>query len=401
MIDAHYYDGNSSRRHPVTVVIHKRVLSMRGEGMQRSERVSRMALSERLEHAPRILRFADGAFIEVHAQRPLDLMLLKNKFFDSRVVQWQNNWPMSLLALVAVLAILLSTYQWGIPAAADALAQRLPASLEKRFGDEALAALDGSGMLGPSTLPAADQARLRARFGAMVEPRGERTAYQLLFRASEVGANAFALPNHTIIMTDEMVRTAQGEEALLGVLSHELGHLQRRHTGRMLLKKIGVGLILNLWVGDLSSALAAVPEMLLEQKHSRDFEREADQYAIDMMQANGLPLEPMAQLFLAMALPPQAAAPQAPRQAQAETPYDKDEVRVVDRQELERELAQEQQEQEPARAPGENYLSSHPSDHERIARFRAADKLLPKPAPVAAPLPEPMPEPDLPTASSP
>lgn len=398
MIDAHYYDGNSSRRHPVTVVIHKRVLSLRGEGMQRSERVSRMALSERLAHAPRILRFADGAFIEVHEQAPLDRMLVKNKFFDSRVVQWQNNWPMSLLALVSVLVILLSTYQWGIPAVADVLARHLPAGLEKRFGDESLAAMDNAGMLSPSKLPAAEQERLRARFAALVQPRGERTAYQLLFRGSAVGANAFALPNHIIIMTDEMVQEANGDEAILGVLSHELGHLQRRHTGRLLLKRIGVGLVLNLWVGDLSSALAAVPEMLLEQKHSRDFEREADQYAIDMMQANQLPLEPMAQMFLALSKVPAVPAA-AQQQSGTEPPYDEDEIRVVD----EETLAQERNAPEPARAPGENYLSSHPSDYERIRKFRAADKLLPKPAP--APEPEiqaaPMSEVAAPTASVP
>jgi Zn-dependent protease with chaperone function len=390
MIDAIYYDGNTSRRNVVSVVIHKRVLSMRGTGLQRSERVSRMALSERLEHAPRILRFADGAFIEVDDQKPLDAMLLKNKFFDSRVVQWQNNWPLSLLALVAVLAILLSAYQWGIPAAADRLAQRLPPAMEKRLGDESLASMD-RGMLGPSRLPKAEQDRLRALFAAMHQPREEHTPYQLEFRMSRVGPNAFALPNSVIVLTDEMVEEAGSDEAIMGVLSHELGHLQRRHTGRFLLKTIGVGVILNLWVGDLSSAMAAVPEMLLRQKHSRDFEREADQYAIDMMAANDLPLEPMAQMFVALS---------KPRPAPAAAQDEEEEEDGAD------EAPQAPRAPPTPQAPGENYLSSHPADAERIATLRAADAQRPK-KPVPAPAAEtsaeaaPAPAPLNPTASVP
>lgn len=334
MIDAIYYDGNTSRRHPVSLIIHKRVLAMRGPGVQRSERVSRMELSERLMHAPRILRFADGAFIEVDDQKRLDIMLIKNRFRDPQVVQWQNNWPFSLAALALVVGLLLSLYQWGIPAAADALATRLPAAMEKKMGEGALASMDER-VLAPSKLPPELQERLRSSFAALKRPQGVNTPYQLLFRQSAVGPNAFALPNGIIVMTDEMVSVAGDEAALMGVLSHELGHLQRRHTGRMLLKSIGVGVILNLWVGDVSGALAAVPGLLLERKHSREYEREADQFAIEMMVANEQPLEPMAQLFQRMSR-----------------------LHIL----------------EENKAPRQNYyLSSHPADKERINRFRAAD----------------------------
>lgn len=372
MIDAIYYDGMSSRRYPVTVVIHQRVVAMRGEGLHRSVRLSTLDVSERLQHAPRILRFPDGGFIEASDHRRLDQMLAENRYAAPRVVRWQNNLPLSLVALVGLLAILVSAYQWGIPLAADTLAQHLPPAIEQKIGDQSLAMMDQD-MLKPSRLAAADQARLRARFMALQQPRGETTPYRIEFRASRVGPNAFALPNGVIVMTDELVQAAGNDDALLGVFSHELGHLQRRHSARHVLQALGVGVVLNLWIGDVSSALVAAPAILLEHKHSRDFEREADQYAIDMMLANGQPLAPMAALFESMAAGRPAAGGSdrhtAASQPDSTAPDDEDENgegATGDRRDQKRRP-------EARRAPPD-YFSTHPSDAERIAKLRAADR---------------------------
>jgi Zn-dependent protease with chaperone function len=359
MIDALYYDGMSSRRHKVTLVIHKRVLAMRGDGLHRTWRLSGMAISERLEHAPRILRFPDGAFIEAEDQRRLDRMLKENGFQESRVVRWQNNWPLSLLALAGLVAALLSIYQWGVPAAAEALARRLPASFEKSMGDTEFASMEKE-LLAPSALPMEAQQNLRSRFAELVQPRGEKTAYRLEFRSGSMGANAFALPNGVIVITDDMLITARGnEDALLGILCHELGHVQRHHSARQLLQSGGVGLMLNMWAGDVSSALASIPAIMANLKHSRDFEREADNYAIDMMLANGRSLEPMAEVFETMEKLQAGASKAAARQ-------DGDD-------EQDDEEGDDSQDQDADNAPRPDYLSTHPSDAERIATLRRAN----------------------------
>jgi Zn-dependent protease with chaperone function len=366
MIDAIYFDGKSARRHPVTLIIHLRVAAMRGAGLNRRARLSQLDISERLQHAPRILRFPDGAFIEAHQHAQLDRMLDANGYRTPRAVRWQNNWPLSLLALVLVILTLATGYQWGLPLAADKLAQHLPPALEKRIGDQSFALLEEQ-LLAPSRLSADYQARLRGQFAALRQPRGEQTAYRLEFRAGRIGPNALALPNGVIVITDDMVRLADSDEALLGVLSHELGHVQRHHATRQILQALGLGVMLNLWAGDVSSALSATPAILLTQSYSRDFEREADQYAIDMMRANARPLEPMAVLFETIAglraggdeddgdddePGADAAGGAAPDEAQAQSDVG----------------APEGQEEVL------DFFSSHPSDAERIARFRAADR---------------------------
>jgi Zn-dependent protease with chaperone function len=362
MIDASYFDGQSTRRHAVTVVIHKRVVSIRGAGIHRTIRMSQLDISERLQHAPRILRFPDGAFIEADSPE-LTRMLAQNSYREPWVVRWQHNWHLSLLALVFLLTALISGYQWGIPWAADKVAARVPLTLAKQLGEGELALLDEA-MMKPSKLPVAEQARLRLMFSQLAQPRGEKTSYQILFRDSRIGPNAFAIPNGMIIMTDQMVRLAGDDQAVMGVLAHELGHLQRRHGVRSLLQTVGVAAIVNLWMGDISSVVSMAPAFLLSQKYSRDFERESDQYAIDMLRHNRLALTPMADMFARF------SDRNALRAALAEMGEDADEGEAADDQ---------ADQGEPDGASGQDdesdsYFSSHPSDAERIARLRAADK---------------------------
>jgi len=368
MIDAIYFDGCSTRRQPVTLVIHKRVVSVRGGGIHRSMRLSRLDISERLQHAPRILRFPEGDFLEI-SDPALDHMLAANRYRDPWVVRWQQNWPLSLLALIALLAVLAAGYRWGLPWVADKVAQHLPTSLEKSIGDGELTLIDRKYMT-PSKLDTVDRERLQRLFAQLKRPRGEKTAYRVVFRHSEVGPNAFALPNGVIVMTDQLVLLAHDDQAVLGVLAHELGHVQRRHTLRGLLQTLGVGVVLNLFIGDVSSVLAAVPTFMLDQKYSRDFEREADQYAIDMLHANRVPLAPLAGLFEKMR---DASEQQAAAAADTES----------NRQSAPADGADGADEQDRApTVPGSGkarrdtrteFFSSHPSDRERIARLRAAD----------------------------
>jgi Zn-dependent protease with chaperone function len=381
MIEATYFDAQTTRRQPVTVVIHQRVVAMRGAGLHRTIRLSQLDISERLQHAPRTLRFPDGGFIEVR-NAGLDKLLAANRYRDPWVVRWQQNWLLSLCALITVLVLLISGYQWGLPWTVDKIAQGLPVSMEKKIGDQELKMIDGRYMM-PSRLDPAEQARLRQLFSALKQPRGEKTYYRLEFRNSRIGPNAFALPNGVIVMTDQLALLAKNDQALLGVLSHELGHVQRRHSLRHLMQALGVGVVLHLWVGDVSSALVAVPGFFLNQKYSRDFEREADQYAINMMRANGMPLSPLADLFEKMSaahtdVPVDAAGEDGASDSNGHaadipgnTPRgDADEAAEANRRQEETSRASPKG--DARKAPPE-YFSSHPSDAERIARLRAAD----------------------------
>jgi len=148
-----------------------------------------------------------------------------------------------------------------------------------------------------SQLGTARQQALRQRFDDLRDVH-ELPPHHLEFRSSEaIGANAFALPDGTVIVTDQLITLADNDEEILAVLAHELGHVTERHPMRQLLQSSVVGLAMTWYLGDISSLLAAAPTLLLESNYSRNFERRADRYAANMLRMNGIAPERLADML--------------------------------------------------------------------------------------------------------
>jgi Zn-dependent protease with chaperone function len=225
---------------------------------------------------------------EVADHDACDALLLELGVRDRGVVVWQRRWRMAILATILCVFAAFSAYRWGVPLAADAAARFVPVSWALQSDRQVLAMLDRS-WLEPSTLPQARKDALRAQFAALGQPAGEPGIWTLDFRAApQVGANAFALPGGTIVMTDELVRLAGSDQEILAVLAHELGHVRHRHGLRMALQSTFVGVVVTAWLGDASAAIAGVSTALLETRYSREFEREADAFAASMLKHNHL-----------------------------------------------------------------------------------------------------------------
>jgi Zn-dependent protease with chaperone function len=220
----------------------------------------------------------------------------------------QTRWGVFLGVLVVAAAALAAFYRWGTPWTATQLTRQVPLSWETGLSDRALADLD-AGFLKPSKLPQARQEELLARFYVLVRripPELQRYAgyaprYSLRFR-SGLGANAFALPGGAIVMTDDMVEAAakQGlsDDALVGVLAHEIGHVVHRHTTRMLVEQAVLNAGLAVALGDISSVLSMGASALTGMAYSRGHETEADCFAVGVMRSTSLPTAPMADLLL-------------------------------------------------------------------------------------------------------
>jgi Zn-dependent protease with chaperone function len=140
-----------------------------------------------------------------------------------------------------------------------------------------------------SALSQSEQQRIAAQFTQLTVALDGAPPYRLLFRKSRIGPNALALPSGQIVLTDELARLlGDDDEALMGVLAHELGHLQRRHLMRRVVHGAATGAATMALFGDASAMLATVPAVLLDLKYSRDAELEADDFAAALMEAAGL-----------------------------------------------------------------------------------------------------------------
>lgn len=222
----------------------------------------------------------------------------------------QTRWTAFLAVAVVALGGLAAFYRWGTPWAATQLTRQVPLHWELQLSQRALADLDAA-WLKPTRLPAQRQASLRAgfeRLGAQVAPELRRyRAYApplvLQFR-SGLPPNAFALPGGTVVMTDAMVDKAAQlrlpDDALLGVLAHEIGHVMHRHTTRMVVEQGVLNVGLGLALGDVSALFSTGASLLTGLAYRRGHEAEADCFALLLMQRAGIPGAPMGELLLAI-----------------------------------------------------------------------------------------------------
>ena len=285
ILQALYFDGKLSRKHPVSVIIAGGTLKVVGHDVSETFDAKGVRRSLRVADTPRWLYLPGGGACVTADNDAVDRMT-RDRRYERMLHLWESRPAYAAIAIALVAAAVWLLIDRALPQVVDYAAMQIPVQTESALGRETLSGLEQH-FLQPSKLPAARQAALRAKFDAMVRVTNDATAYRLEFRSSPiVGPNAFALPSGIIVMTDELVKYSNNDHEVLGVLAHELGHVHHRHTMRRLLQSSATALIIAGITGDVASATslaAAAPALLLQTKYSRDNEREADRYAIDMM----------------------------------------------------------------------------------------------------------------------
>lgn len=222
----------------------------------------------------------------------------------------QTRWTSFLAMLLLVVGAVLAFYRWGTPWAATQLTAQVPLAWETGLSERFLRDLDAS-WLKPSKLPPERQAAIRARFEQLTQAiapelrryRGYQPPLTLHFR-SGMPPNAFALPGGTIVMTDAIVQLADetklGDEALAGVLAHEIGHVMNRHSTRLVVEQGVLNVGLGLALGDVSWMASMGGSLLTGLSYRRGHETESDCFAVALMQRNGGQAKPMADLLMRM-----------------------------------------------------------------------------------------------------
>ncbi len=313
-MQALYFDGRNARGQPVRLTLEEGFLVARSDDVMRSWPLAEVQWPERTRHGQRLLLLRRGGTLQVADAGAFDAWRRELGHAESWVVRVQQNWRATLAAVLALVLVAAAAYRWGVPWAADALLVLVPASVDQTVGTAALENIEAR-WLGPSRLPPARQAQLHTAFAAAVQasfPAGQQPPWALRFRAADkaLGANAFALPGGTIIITDALVELLQGQDdALVGVLAHELGHVRRRHGMRALAQFALLGTATAVAIGDFSSVLASVPALLAQVGYSRDAEREADAEAARVLLASGRSPAVMAVFFERMATLPRSGPP--------------------------------------------------------------------------------------------
>jgi Zn-dependent protease with chaperone function len=330
-----WYNGKSSRGEVVTMqMLRAGFLQLQNAGEMVELDVSKLSISTRLGRTARSIQIPDQGYIQCDDSELLDAWFPNTSHIE-KWVDWVERRRSAVLssALITFVTVVL-LYMYGIPYAALKVAPHVSPKIETMMSEQVLKMLDVTSA-NVSTLTAERQAKFQAEFERMIKgmPRGRDM--ELLFRNSPtMGPNAFALPDGTIVVTDELVEIADNNEQIMAVIAHEIGHHEHRHGIRQTLETAGILAIAAALFGDVSgSSLTVSLPVVLQNGYSRGHEQEADEFAFNTLIRQGRSPQAFADLFKKL----------------------KKEVVIHDEN-------------------GMNYLSTHPASQDRIDRAEQAAK---------------------------
>jgi Zn-dependent protease with chaperone function len=351
-VNAWYYAQGGSRRQAVQLTLDGQTLQLDGLDAPFNYALNDVRISDRLSNTPRNLEFPDGSRCETLDNDVVDSWLAaRGTQTGYRFIhRLESRWAYVLAALVLTVGAVWAGVTIGAPTLAKIAAEKLPAAIEETLGNQTLATLDKV-YFSPSKLDEATQKQVSATFERINNRLHREKHIELVFRhGGRIGANAMALPSGIVVVTDELVDLAKNQEEIFAVLAHEAGHVMHHHSLRGWLQDSMVALIVATVASDASSLsvlAAGLPTALVNAKHSREFETEADDFAYNKMREQKIPLRNFANMLTRL----QEGVPDK-KDAKAETkPSKKTDDNQIDREPM-------------------DFLSSHPATAERIKRFQ-------------------------------
>ena len=129
------------------------------------------------------------------------------------------------------------------------------------------------------------QQRLQALLDALAEG-WEDNPYELQLRImDDPQPNAFAAPGGIVLVTEGLLELSESENELAFVLAHEIGHFRGRDHLRGLGRGVLFQLVLaSIGIGGGDVSLLGKTGLLAGLSFSREQEREADRFGLDLIQ---------------------------------------------------------------------------------------------------------------------
>jgi len=96
--------------------------------------------------------------------------------------------------------------------------------------------------------------------------------------------NAFALPNNHLVVFTGLIKAAENEAEVSGVMGHEVAHIELNHVMKKLVKEMGLSVLISMTGGGGGSEIIKeAAKILSSSAYDRTLEKEADIKAVDYM----------------------------------------------------------------------------------------------------------------------
>ncbi len=189
----------------------------------------------------------------------------------------------------AALASVVVAYVFGVPLLASRIVGMVPPEWEEHLGETVVAQIEGAlkedagfEICDPDPQSLANRAIARFAAGA-VEGTGTPFTPDIKVIRTAI-PNAFALPGGHSFYFSALLDQTQSPDEFAGVMAHELGHVVYRHGMEQLISTSATGLLIGFILGDMTglSVAGGLGAALIDTRFSREAERQADRFAVDV-----------------------------------------------------------------------------------------------------------------------
>ncbi|TAF74414.1 MAG: peptidase M48 [Bacteroidetes bacterium] len=123
-------------------------------------------------------------------------------------------------------------------------------------------------------------------------------AWRLRIIKDDATQNAFCTPGGYIYIYTGIIKVLDNESQLAGVLGHEMGHADLRHSVRTMQNTYGTQLLIQIIAGSGTAAqLATLADGLRGLKNSRCHETQADESSVNYLSGTDYPCNSAAKFF--------------------------------------------------------------------------------------------------------
>lgn len=204
----------------------------------------------------------------------------------------------TVVTLVALAWSLAGAFLVGIPFAADPLARAMPERYRTQIADISWSQVNQF----TAQCDDADDATqvLNDLAYRMMEASNVANRDDIWITIADASfPNAFALPDNSIIVTDELIGMAEHPDELTGVLAHEIAHIEHNHIMKNVIRQIGAGIFFDVVFGGAGAgqAIAIASVNLAGLRYSRGDEADADSRGMDYLDAAGISTGGIASMF--------------------------------------------------------------------------------------------------------
>jgi beta-barrel assembly-enhancing protease len=186
-----------------------------------------------------------------------------------------------ILFVLFIFGLAVYTLFYGLPWAAEKIANLIPASIEVQLGEQLAEVYSAEAETNDSA---------NYYMKKFVQELDLDDTYKIEVSVLESkDINAFALPGGKIFIYSSIIEKMQSYEELVALLGHEVTHVVNRHSLKSICRSAATNIVIANLFGDVNSVsygIVSQAEQFKQLDYSRDLEIEADNNGLQIMVEN-------------------------------------------------------------------------------------------------------------------